>query len=188
MINEDNLERRELDKGITKEALEQLAKEPESRSANVVFDPDWHKGVVGIVASRIIENHYKPTVVLTESKGVITGSARSVEGFDVHDAIAKCSSLIEQFGGHKYAAGLTLKPENYKGFKAQFEKVVEETIDPKLLVPEISIDSQISLSDITPKFYRILSQFAPFGPGNMTPVFMSEDLQDTGYGKQVGEE
>ena len=144
--------------------------------------------MIGIVASRLIETYYRPTLVFTKSGEMLAASARSVKGFDVYNALEKCSEYIEQFGGHKYAAGLTLKPENYKSFKAQFEKVVEETIDPKMLIPEISIDSQISLSDITPKFYRIISQFAPFGPGNMTPVFMSEDLQDTGYGKQVGED
>ena len=119
---------------------------------------------------------------------MLAASARSVKGFDVYNALEKCSEYIEQFGGHKYAAGLTLKPEKYQDFKAQFEKVVKETIDQQILIPEITIDTEISLSYITPKFYRILSQFAPFGPGNMTPVFMSEDLNDTGFGKQVGED
>ncbi len=187
-INEDNLERRELDKGITKEALEQLAKEPESRSTNVVFDSDWHKGVVGIVASRIIENHYKPTIVLTESKGVITGSARSVEGFDVHDAIAKCSSLIEQFGGHKYAAGLTMKVENYEPFKRKFEEEVAKSIDPELLVPEQKVDIELDFNEIftaeenrlkIPRLKRVLNQFEPHGPGNMKPVFLSKNVYST---------
>ena len=184
-----NTDRRDADKRITIEALVQIEKNKEQdRFTSVVFDENWHKGVIGIVASRLTETYYRPTLVFTKSGEMLAASARSVKGFDVYNALEKCSEYLEQFGGHKYAAGLTLKPENYKSLKAQFEKVVEETIDPKMLIPEISIDSQISLSDITPKFYRILSQFAPFGPGNMTPVFMSEDLQDTGYGKQVGED
>ena len=188
-IDTYNTDRRDADKRITIEALVQIEENKEQdRFTSVVFDENWHKGVIGIVASRLIETYYRPTLVFTKSGEMLAASARSVKGFDVYNALEKCSEYIEQFGGHKYAAGLTLKPENYKSFKAQFEKVVEETIDPKMLIPEISIDSQISLSDITPKFYRILSQFAPFGPGNMTPVFISEDLQDTGYGKQVGED
>ncbi|MDC0858322.1 single-stranded-DNA-specific exonuclease RecJ [Flavobacteriaceae bacterium] len=188
-IDTYNTDRRDADKRITIEALVQIEENKEQdRFTSVVFDENWHKGVIGIVASRLTETYYRPTLVFTKSGEMLAASARSVKGFDVYNALEKCSEYIEQFGGHKYAAGLTLKPENYKSFKAQFEKVVEETIDPKMLIPEISIDSQISLSDITPKFYRIISQFAPFGPGNMTPVFMSEDLQDTGYGKQVGED
>ena len=188
-IDTYNTDRRDADKRITIEALVQIEENKEQdRFTSVVFDENWHKGVIGIVASRLIETYYRPTLVFTKSGEMLAASARSVKGFDVYNALENTSEYIEQFGGHKYAAGLTLKPENYKSFKAQFEKVVEETIDPKMLIPEISIDSQISLSDITPKFYRILSQFAPFGPGNMTPVFMSEDIQDTGYGKQVGED
>ena len=188
-IDTYNTDRRDADKRITIEALAQIEENKEQdRLTSVVYDENWHKGVIGIVASRLIETYYRPTLVFTKSGEMLAASARSVKGFDVYNALEKCSEYIEQFGGHKYAAGLTLKPENYKSFKAQFEKVVEETIDPKMLIPEISIDSQINFSDITPKFYRILSQFAPFGPGNMTPVFMSEDIQDTGYGKQVGED
>ena len=188
-IDTYNTDRRDADKRITIEALVQIEENKEQdRFTSVVYDENWHKGVIGIVASRLTETYYRPTLVFTKSGEMLAASARSVKGFDVYNALENCSEYIEQFGGHKYAAGLTLKPENYKSFKAQFEKVVEETIDPKMLIPEISIDSQISLSDITPKFYRILSQFAPFGPGNMTPVFMSEDIQDTGYGKQVGED
>ena len=188
-IDTYNTDRRDADKRITIEALVQIEENKEQdRFTSVVFDENWHKGVIGIVASRLTETYYRPTLVFTKSGEMLAASARSVKGFDVYNALENCSEYREQFGGHKYAAGLTLKPENYKSFKAQFEKVVEETIDPKMLIPEISIDSQISLSDITPKFYRILSQFAPFGPGNMTPVFMSEDIQDTGYGKQVGED
>ncbi len=188
-IDTYNTDRRDADKRITIEALAQIAENKEQdRFTSVVFDENWHKGVIGIVASRLTETYYRPTLVFTKSGEMLAASARSVKGFDVYNALEKCSEFIDQFGGHKYAAGLTLKSENYKGFKAQFERVVKESIDPKMLIPEISIDSQISLSDITPKFYRILSQFAPFGPGNMTPVFMSENLKDTGYGKQVGED
>jgi len=188
-IDTYNTDRRDADKRITIDALAQIEENKEQdRFTSVVYNENWHKGVIGIVASRITETYYRPTLVFTKSGEMLAASARSVKGFDVYNALEKCSEFIEQFGGHKYAAGLTLKPENYAAFKSQFEKVVEETIDPKMLIPEISIDSQISLSDITPKFYRILSQFAPFGPNNMTPVFMTEDMQDTGYGKQVGED
>ncbi len=188
-IDEYNSDRRETDKRITKEALAQIERQEEQEGfTTVVYHETWHKGVIGIVASRLIETYYRPTLVFTKSGDRLAASARSVKGFDVYNALEGCTEYIEQFGGHKYAAGLTLLEENYEAFKAQFEKVVSETIDPKLLIPEVTIDTQINLKDITPKFYRILSQFAPFGPGNMTPVFMTEDLQDTGYGKQVGED
>jgi single-stranded-DNA-specific exonuclease len=188
-IDTYNTDRRDTDKRITIEALDQIGEHKEQEGfTTVVYDENWHKGVIGIVASRLIETYYRPTLVFTKSSDVLAASARSVKGFDVYNALEQCSEFIEQFGGHKYAAGLTLKPENYKKFKAKFEQVVSKTIDPKLLIPEIKIDAQINLSDITPKFYRILSQFAPFGPNNMTPVFMTEDMQDIGYGKQVGED
>ena len=188
-IDQYNTDRRDTDKKITVEALAQIEENKEQEGfTTVVYDENWHKGVIGIVASRLIETYYRPTLVFTKSGDVLAASARSVKGFDVYNSLEQCSEFIEQFGGHKYAAGLTLKPENYKNFKAKFEEVVSNTIDPKLLIPEIKIDAQINLSDITPKFYRILSQFAPFGPNNMTPVFMTEDMQDIGYGKQVGED
>ncbi len=188
-IDQYNSDRRETDKRITKEALAQIEEQKEQEGfTTVVYRETWHKGVIGIVASRLIETYYRPTLVFTKSGDRLAASARSVKGFDVYNALEGCSEFIEQFGGHKYAAGLTLLEENYEGFKAQFEKVVSETIDPKLLIPEVTIDTQINFRDISPKFYRILSQFAPFGPGNMTPVFMTEDLQDTGYGKCVGED
>jgi single-stranded-DNA-specific exonuclease len=188
-IDTYNTDRRDTDKRITIEALDQIEEHKEQEGyTTVVYKENWHKGVIGIVASRLIETYYRPTLVFTKSGDVLAASARSVKGFDVYNALEQCSEFIEQFGGHKYAAGLTLLEANYGKFKAQFEKVVSETIDPKLLVPEISVDSQINLTDITPKFYRIISQFAPFGPGNMTPVFMTEDMRDTGYGKQVGED
>jgi len=188
-IEDFNTDRREADKQITIEALEHIKKREEQETfTTVVYSQNWHKGVIGIVASRLIETYYRPTLVFTKSGDKLAASARSVKGFDVYNALEACTEYIEQFGGHKYAAGLTLKEENYEAFKQKFEDVVESTIDKRLLTPEISIDTQIELNDIMPKFYRILSQFAPFGPGNMSPVFMSDNLHDTGYGKCVGED
>ncbi|MCK7589415.1 single-stranded-DNA-specific exonuclease RecJ [Subsaxibacter sp. CAU 1640] len=188
-IEQFNSDRKEADQQITHEALQQIetCKEQE-RFTSVVYNETWHKGVIGIVASRLTETYYRPTLVFTKSGDKLAASARSVSGFDVYNAIEACSQYIEQFGGHKYAAGLTLKEENYEAFKQAFEDEVSKTIDRTLLTPEIKIDMQIDLKDITPKFYRILKQFAPFGPGNMTPVFMTENLRDTGYGKCVGED
>ena len=184
-----NTDRKDADKRITKEALAYIEEHKEQkRFTTVVYNETWHKGVIGIVASRLIENYYRPTLVFTKSGDRLAASARSVKGFDVYNALEACSEHIEQFGGHKYAAGLTLKEENYETFKQKFEEVVKASIDKSLLTPEITIDTQIDLDDITPKFYRILSQFAPFGPGNMTPVFISDNLKDTGYGKCVGED
>ena len=188
-INEYNLRRKELDQQMTKEALDQIKNLGEQeRHTTVVFDENWHKGVIGIVASRLIETHYRPTLVFTKSKDVLTASARSVKGFDVYEALEQCSEFIDQFGGHKYAAGLTLKPENYQAFKNKFEEVVSATIDKKLCTPEILIDAELDLSTITPKFYRILQQMAPFGPKNMRPVFKTSAVRDNGYGKLVGSE
>ncbi|MBQ4819901.1 single-stranded-DNA-specific exonuclease RecJ [Aquimarina sp. MMG016] len=182
-----NSDRKDADKSITAEALAQiLDHKEEERYTTVVYQEDWHKGVIGIVASRLTETYYRPTLVFTKSGKKLAASARSVKGFDVYNALEACSDHIEQFGGHKYAAGLTLLEEQYDAFKQKFEKVVASTIDKTLLTPEILIDSTIELEQITPKFYRILKQFAPFGPGNMTPVFMTEGLKDTGYGKCVG--
>ena len=186
-INVFNLDRRETDQRITEEGLTQiLENKEEDRLTTVVYQETWHKGVIGIVASRLIETYYRPTLVFTKSGDVLAASARSVKGFDVYNALEACSEYIEQFGGHKYAAGLTLKPENYELFKQAFEDEVAKTIDRNLLTPEIKIDMSLELRDITPKFYRIISQFAPFGPGNMTPVFMTKGLKDSGYGKCVG--
>ncbi|MBU2948430.1 single-stranded-DNA-specific exonuclease RecJ [Zobellia uliginosa] len=188
-IEKFNQDRRGLDKEITVEALEQiLNNKEEERFTSVVYKDSWHKGVIGIVASRLTETYYRPTLVFTKSGNKLAASARSVKGFDVYNALQGCADCIEQFGGHKYAAGLTLLEEQFENFKAQFEKVVSETIDPKLLIPEISIDAQLDFKDISPKLMRILKQFAPFGPGNMTPTFMSENLIDTGYAKVVGED
>jgi single-stranded-DNA-specific exonuclease len=187
-INDFNNTRRNIDFDITKEALDFIGgnKELLSKKATVVFNPNWHKGVVGIVASRLTETYYRPTIVLTESNGMITGSARSVAGFDLYKAIETCSGLLENFGGHMYAAGLTMKKENYKAFKKRFEDIVADTIQSELLVPTLEIDMELRLKEITPKLYRIIKQFEPFGPENMAPVFFSENIVDDGTGKPVG--
>ncbi|AEM70276.1 single-stranded-DNA-specific exonuclease RecJ [Allomuricauda ruestringensis DSM 13258] len=183
-----NTERRSLDQEITQEALVQIQEnQEEERFTSVVYNENWHKGVIGIVASRLTETYYRPTLVFTKSGDKLAASARSVKGFDIYNALEGCSDCLEQFGGHMYAAGLTLLEEQYEAFKTQFEKVVSETIDPQLLQPEISVDAKIGMHQITPKLMRILKQFAPFGPGNMTPIFMAEGLKDTGYARGVGE-
>ena len=188
-IEQFNSDRKEADQQITHEALLQIeANGEQNRLTSVVYQDTWHKGVIGIVASRLIETYYRPTLVFTKSGDKLAASARSVSGFDVYNALEACAEHIEQFGGHKYAAGLTLKSENYEAFKQAFEDEVSKTIDRSLMTPEIRIDAQIDLKEIIPKFYRILKQFAPYGPGNMTPVFMTENLKDTGYGKCVGED
>ena len=186
-IEKFNLERKELDKKITHEALQQIESANEKEKfSTVVYSENWHKGVIGIVASRLIESFYRPTLVFTKSGNKLAASARSVKGFDVYEALNECSEFIEQFGGHKYAAGLTLDPKNYSAFKNKFEEVVKATIDKKLLIPEITIDLELELSEITPKFFRILQQMGPFGPQNMKPVFKTTSVRDNGYGKTVG--
>ncbi|MPQ45652.1 single-stranded-DNA-specific exonuclease RecJ [Marinifilum sp. N1E240] len=187
-INGLNEDRKELDHTITDDALDRVAKSKAllAKKSTVLFDRNWHKGVIGIVASRMIESYYKPTVILTESNGFATGSARSVDGFDLYNAISACSDLLENFGGHKYAAGLTMKIENVSAFQQRFEEYVCDNITDDMLVPQVKVDANISLSDITPKFYRVLKQFEPFGPKNMTPVFISEKVVDYGYSRPVG--
>ncbi|WPO79769.1 single-stranded-DNA-specific exonuclease RecJ [Flavobacterium sp. KACC 22761] len=188
-IEQYNADRKDLDKKITKEAFQQIIEnKEEERFSTVVFQEDWHKGVIGIVASRLIETYYRPTLVFTKSGDKYAASARSVKGFDVYNALDACAEHLEQFGGHMYAAGMTLKAENYQTFKDAFEKQVSETISPEMLTPEIEIDAEINFSDITPKLIRILKQFEPFGPQNMTPVFMTTDVKDTGYAKTLGSE
>jgi len=188
-IDQFNTDRRETDRIITEEALLQIKENKEQKGfTTVVYNKDWHKGVIGIVASRLTETYYRPTLVFTKSGDKLAASARSVKGFDVYNALEACSDIIVQFGGHKYAAGLTILPENYDAFKAKFEGVVKETIDKKLLTPELKIDLTIGLQQIDHKLYRIIRQFAPFGPGNMTPVFMTQGVTDTGWGKCVGED
>jgi len=187
-INVMNEDRKELDHSITDEALNRVANSTAllAKKSTVLFDRNWHKGVIGIVASRMIETYYKPTVILTESNGFATGSARSVDGFDLYNAISDCSDLLENFGGHKYAAGLTMKIENVGAFQQRFEEYVCNNISDDMLVPQVKVDASIKLSDITPKFYRIIKQFEPFGPKNMTPVFVSEQVLDYGYSRPVG--
>jgi single-stranded-DNA-specific exonuclease len=188
-IEKNNNERKDLDKTITNEALQQIKDNNEEQTfSTVVYAETWHKGVIGIVASRLIETYYKPTLVFTKSGDFLAASARSVKGFDVYNALEQCSEFIEQFGGHKYAAGLTLKEENFQNFKQKFEEVVKNTLPSALRTPEISIDAEISLSEVTPKFYRIMKQLEPFGPQNLKPVFLSGGLRDNGFGKKVGED
>jgi single-stranded-DNA-specific exonuclease len=187
-INDFNTERRNLDANITQEALEMIANDKRMREAKstVVFNPSWHKGVIGIVASRLTETYYRPTIVLTQSNGLLTGSARSVKDFDIYDAIDACHDLLEHFGGHKYAAGLSLKPENLERFRKKFDLIVNNSIEEHMLIPEVEIDSEINFNQISPRLTRILRQFAPFGPGNMSPVFITSGVHDTGHARIVG--
>ncbi|MBO7643877.1 MAG: single-stranded-DNA-specific exonuclease RecJ [Bacteroidales bacterium] len=187
-INENNNDRKSIDREVTKEALEMvesgrcLARE----NATVVYNPKWSKGIVGIVASRLVEAYYKPTVVLTKSNGFVTGSARSVAGFDLYEAIESCADLLENFGGHVYAAGLTLKEENLPEFASRIDAFISGKITSDMLVPVVDIDAVLDFSQITPKFFRILKQFQPFGPGNGNPVFCTENVYDAGNGRKVG--
>ncbi len=187
-VNNLNKERRSLDEQITEQALAMIEADPIERIAKstVVFNENWHKGVIGIVASRLTETYYRPTIVLTHANDLVTGSARSVKNFDVYDAIDQCAGLLEHFGGHKYAAGLSMKPENLDAFKKKFNDYVSSHIGDDMLVPEIEIDQMIDFDVITDKFFRILKQFAPFGPGNMSPVFQSDFVVDTGNSRVVG--
>ena len=190
-INEHNNERKNIDRRITQEALEMVRTGNclSSGNATIVYNPQWHKGVVGIVASRLVEAFYKPTIVFTRSQGgLVTGSARSVHGFDLYDAIESCSDLLENFGGHLYAAGLTLKEENLPAFCERIEKSISGTIIPAMQTPVVDIDARLNFSQITPKFLRILKQFQPFGPGNSAPVFLTENVYDNGMGRKVGAE
>ena len=186
-IESYNSDRKDADKLITVEALAQIEDLNEKeRFTTVVYHENWHKGVIGIVASRLTETYYRPTLVFTKSGEKLAASARSVKGFDVYDALEACSEHIEQFGGHKYAAGLTLHESQYENFKQKFEEVVAGSIEKHMMVPEVLIDTELNLADITPKFHRILKQFAPHGPGNMSPVFLTQNLKDSGFGKCVG--
>jgi len=187
-INSYNEIRKTLDRDITQEALDMIDNNPElkNKKSTVLYNRDWHKGVVGIVASRITEHFYRPTIILTESNGLATGSARSVKDFDLYEAIGKCSDLLESYGGHMYAAGLTLKIENIPEFIRRFEEIVEDSITDEQQIEAVEIDAKLQLSEITPKFFRILKQFAPFGPHNMMPVFVSENVLDYGTSRPVG--
>jgi single-stranded-DNA-specific exonuclease len=188
-IEQHNADRKDLDKQITVEALAQIENNNEKDNfTTVLYQENWHKGVIGIVASRLTETYYRPTIVFTKSGDKLAASARSVKDFDVYNALEACAEHLEQFGGHMYAAGMTLKEENYQKFKYAFEKEVQKTIHPDLLIPEISVDLEINFSDINPKLIRLLSQFEPFGPQNMTPVFMTKNVKDTGYAKPLGKD
>ena len=190
-INERNNERKNIDRRITQEALEMVESGGclSSGKATIVYNPQWHKGVVGIVASRLVEAYYKPTIVFTMSQnGLVTGSARSVHGFDLYDALESCADLLENFGGHLYAAGLTLKEENLPAFCERIEKHISGKIIPEMQTPVVDIDTMLNFSQITPKFLRILKQFQPFGPGNSAPVFRTDNVYDNGMGRKVGAE
>jgi len=187
-INDFNTTRRDLDATTTDMAMEAIRTLPRLQSARttVVYNPKWHKGVIGIVASRLIESYYRPTIVLTLSNGLITGSARSIKDFDIYDAIDECSDLLEHFGGHKYAAGLSMRPENLEAFIEKFEHIAAKMITEEMLSPEVEVDLAINLNEINQKFMRVLKQYAPFGPGNMSPVFQTDGVIDNGYGRIVG--
>ena len=185
-INSHNQTRRNIDKTITEEALMEISKTDKYKFSTVLFNPGWHKGVVGIVASRLIESYFRPTIILTESNGHATGSARSIPGFDLYHAINECSDLLENFGGHMYAAGITLKLDNVQKFRDRFEEVVRSTVSPDLLIPQVDIDAELNFKDISPKLLRILKQFEPFGPENTAPVFFAENVSDNGSARLVG--
>lgn len=189
VLHEKNVNRKEVDKMITGDALSMLHNDPDNDKyvTTVLCSNQWHKGVIGIVASRLIDHFYRPTILLTESEGMLYGSARSVKNFDIYEAIKACADLLEQFGGHMYAAGLSLKPENFEQFKQRFDDVVRANIKPWQLTPEIEIDAALNLKDITPTFNNIIKQFAPFGPQNMDPIFMSAQLLNNGRSRIVGD-
>jgi single-stranded-DNA-specific exonuclease len=188
LINVQNTERKGHDLHITDEALSIIDNDEVliGRNSTVVFNEHWHKGVIGIVASRLTEKYYRPTIVLTRSNGYVAGSARSVIGFDLYEALCGCSDLLIQFGGHKYAAGLTMHPENITAFTNRFEEVVSATIKPEQLIQQIQIDAELRLSQVEPKFFRVLNQFAPFGPENMAPVFLTKNVYVSGNAGLVG--
>jgi len=185
-----NSQRRDFDSQITEEALAMIesSEELKRRRTTVVYKEDWHKGVIGIVASRLTEKYYRPTVVLTRSNGMVAGSARSVLGYDLYEALNQCSELFDRFGGHKYAAGLSMREENVPAFQARFEEVVASNIPTQLLTPELLIHEVLRLEEIDGKFYRILKRFAPFGPQNENPLFLSKGVQLSGYADVVGKD
>ena len=187
-INENNNDRKSIDREITAEAIEmvQSGRCLAHENATIVYNPKWSKGVVGIVASRLVESFYKPTVVLTKSNGFITGSARSIAGFDLYEAIESCSDILVNFGGHVYAAGLTLKEEDLAEFASRMDNFIAGKITTDMLTPIVDVDAKLDFSQITPKFFRILKQFQPFGPGNNNPIFVTENVYDSGSGRKVG--
>ncbi|MHB1921265.1 MAG: single-stranded-DNA-specific exonuclease RecJ [Chitinophagaceae bacterium] len=187
MLQSDNLDRKEIDKTITREAIEMVQENVDFSQGKTtfLFQPHWHQGVVGIVASRLVEKFYRPTIVLTGSFEKITGSARSVSGFNIYEAIHACGELLDNYGGHFYAAGLSLKKENLPLFHQKFEEVVAQSIDPQLLIPELLIDAELSFTDIGFSFFNILQQFGPFGPENPKPIFISRRVRDNGLSRIV---
>lgn len=187
-ISNFNIERRNVDRSITTEAMRMISEDKRTVNAKttVLFNPSWKKGVIGIVASRLIETYYRPTVILTESNGFATGSARSVQGYDLYQAIEACSDLLESFGGHMFAAGLTMRKENIKPFMERFEKFVNNTITEEQLVPRVFVDSELTFAEINEDFHYFLNKFQPFGPENMSPVFVSRNVFDAGTGRMVG--
>jgi len=187
-INNFNIERRSVDRVITTQAMRMISEDQRTVNAKttVLYNPSWKKGVIGIVASRLIETYYRPTVILTESNGFATGSARSVQGYDLYQAIEACSDLLESFGGHMFAAGLTLKKENIQPFIERFEEYVKSTITEDQLLPRVFVDTELSFSEINENFFNVMSQFQPFGPENMSPMFVSRNVFDTGTGRMVG--
>lgn len=187
-INDSNNERKNIDRETTKEALDMVeqGRSLTKENATIVYNPDWNKGVVGIVASRLVEAFYKPTFVLTKSNGLVTGSARSIRGFDLYSSIEQCADLLENYGGHIYAAGLAMKEENLEEFARRIDRFVGEHKSDDMSVPAIDVDAELPFARITPKFFRILKQFQPFGPGNNSPVFVTEDVYDNGSGRKVG--
>ena len=189
-IDAFNQDRKSIDRNVTQEAHDYIESHPELKAlkSTVIYNPQWMKGIVGIVASRLIETYYRPTVVLTMSNGFVTGSARSIPGFDLYQAVESCSDLLENFGGHMYAAGLTMKPEHVEEFTRRFNAYVEENIDPQTLIPQVDIDSEILFSDIDDRFRHSLNRFQPFGPGNPLPVFATYGVSNHGDAKLVGME
>ena len=187
-IDECNEDRKSLDQKIFNEAIEMIENDPEfkNKKTTVLFNQNWHKGVIGIVASRLIEYYYRPTIILTQANGIVNGSARTVDGFDLYNAIDRCGHLLENYGGHMFAAGLSLKPEKLYTFVETFEKIVSSSITDELLIPHIEIDDVLEFKDIDARFFKILHKFEPFGPGNMTPIFASYNVYDTGSGRTVG--
>jgi single-stranded-DNA-specific exonuclease len=189
LLQSHNVNRKEFDKDITESALAILANSPQlqNKKTTVLASEGWHKGVIGIVASRVMEKYYRPTIIMSQNDGTLVGSVRSVRNFDVYEALTKCSHLLDKFGGHKYAAGVSLKTENLAAFTNCFEKVVADTITPDDLIQQIEIDAELPLEKVNANFYNILKQMAPFGPGNMTPVFITKNLKDTGNSKIAGQ-
>jgi single-stranded-DNA-specific exonuclease len=187
-VNSCNDARKNIDRNITQDAIKMTSIEPgvNEKKSTVLYNPNWHKGVVGIVASRMIEIYYRPTIILTASNGLATGSARSIPGFDVYQALEQCSDLLENFGGHTYAAGLTLDINNIESFKKRFENIAENTITEEQMIPHIEVDAEIDFSEITPNFFKVLNQFQPFGPQNLAPIFVARNVRDTGMARLVG--